>query len=514
MKVTRPGLAFPIVPSRRSQQARCILIAVVTALAGFVIGQGAQVVTQNAGGAGYLLTACLLLAIAAGVVLAMLARPTHTAAAVPPPVDDVDPDIVRQLHDARTLADRLLDGSNDCIKVLDLDGRILSINGAACQHLSIDRPQQILGHTWHELWGADQTEAVLEAMNQARQGRVGCFTSSTKDETGSRLWWDVTVAPIAGLSGRPERLLAVARNVTAFKASKVATLLDVTRIILEGGLDEAALTEIVFKHVAPHLRADLCLKYGLDPSGKALHLVAAQGLAPHLVERLRSMPIDQAFCGTVVTTRAPIKLDAAEIEADPRAAPLRALGIHALTSHPLLGLEDRLLGTFSFASTQRTQFTDEEFAFAQTLTHFIDIAWQRHLNEAALRENRAWFRGLTDAMPQIVWAAQPDGTLDYYTQRWCDMTGATPRQNEELGWAPFVHPDDLPHAIEVWGHCVSAGKLYELEFRLRLRDGSYQWMLARAMPMCDETGTITRWFGTATRRGTRWRARVRIWTAS
>ena len=45
---------------------------------------------------------------------------------------------------------------------------------------------------------------------------------------------------------------------------------------------------------------------------------------------------------------------------------------------------------------------------------------------------------------------------------------------------------------------MNTGDPYNVEYRLRRHDGVYRWFVARALPFRDETGTITRWFGTST----------------
>ena len=61
-----------------------------------------------------------------------------------------------------------------------------------------------------------------------------------------------------------------------------------------------------------------------------------------------------------------------------------------------------------------------------------------------------------------------------------------------------MHPDDLPGVAARWGHSLSTGDPYKVEFRLLAADGTYRWHLARALPQRDESGQIVRWFGTNT----------------
>jgi PAS domain S-box-containing protein len=124
---------------------------------------------------------------------------------------------------------------------------------------------------------------------------------------------------------------------------------------------------------------------------------------------------------------------------------------------------------------------------------------ERKQAEAALRDSETRLRAITDTMPQIVWSARADGYHDYYNQRWYDLTGRTPQQTEGEGWKPVFHPDDQGRVAARWRHSLTTGEPYEAECRLRMADGSYRWMLGRALPVRDqETGEILRWFGTCT----------------
>jgi PAS domain S-box-containing protein len=118
--------------------------------------------------------------------------------------------------------------------------------------------------------------------------------------------------------------------------------------------------------------------------------------------------------------------------------------------------------------------------------------------EASLRESEAQFRQLADAMPQIVWSARADGTLDYYNRRWFEYIDKPKSMVNEARWDLYLHPDDLPRAYERWREAISTGCDYVIEFRVRRADGQYRWFLVRAMPIRDAAFNITRWFGTCT----------------
>lgn len=107
--------------------------------------------------------------------------------------------------------------------------------------------------------------------------------------------------------------------------------------------------------------------------------------------------------------------------------------------------------------------------------------------------------GLKEAMPQIVWTANPDGGLDYYNQHWVDYTGMSVAQTLGWGWGPVLHEDDLANCVAVWTKSVETGAPYWVEYRFRrASDGSYRWHLGRARPLRDESGRIVKWIGTCT----------------
>jgi PAS domain S-box-containing protein len=119
--------------------------------------------------------------------------------------------------------------------------------------------------------------------------------------------------------------------------------------------------------------------------------------------------------------------------------------------------------------------------------------------EESLRLSEERFRQLADSMPQIVWTAHPDGALDYYNARWFDYTGMTLEQTQGWGWGPVLHPDDLQLCTDRWTNAFTTGESYEIKYRFkRASDGSYRWHLGRALPVRDEHGKITKWFGTCT----------------
>ncbi len=125
-----------------------------------------------------------------------------------------------------------------------------------------------------------------------------------------------------------------------------------------------------------------------------------------------------------------------------------------------------------------------------------DITASRILqHELEARETRLRF--MLNAIPQQVWTARPEGALDYVNQVVCNDFGFTSEEIVGHGWQAFIHPEDLSECLEKWVKALSAGTEYVVEFRLKFRDGSYRWHLARAVPYIED-GKILLWLGTNT----------------
>jgi PAS domain S-box-containing protein len=127
----------------------------------------------------------------------------------------------------------------------------------------------------------------------------------------------------------------------------------------------------------------------------------------------------------------------------------------------------------------------------------IDVT-ERRAAEAELARREAEFRAFSQAVPNHVWAALPNGRLNWFNDRVYEYCGASPGALDGDGWTELVFPDDLPDAAERWRAALSSGDTYQTEFRLRRADGVYRWHLARALPIRGTSGEIIRWIGTNT----------------
>lgn len=130
-----------------------------------------------------------------------------------------------RLRASEAFTARLLAASRDSIRVLALDGTVVWLSEGG--RIAVDRADAaVIGTPWAASWPDQADRATAEgALAAARAGRTGRFRAPS-GPAGDPRWWDVVVSAIHGPDGAPERLLAVARDVTeAQRAEEQQTLL-------------------------------------------------------------------------------------------------------------------------------------------------------------------------------------------------------------------------------------------------------------------------------------------------
>jgi PAS domain S-box-containing protein len=107
------------------------------------------------------------------------------------------------------------------------------------------------------------------------------------------------------------------------------------------------------------------------------------------------------------------------------------------------------------------------------------------------------YAAVLDALPIVAFMLKPEGELAYLSRAWQAFTGFS--AEEGLAHQPtLVHPDDRDRAAATWAATLTSGSGYRAEFRLRLADDSYRWVLAQTDPVRASDGSITCWLGTLT----------------
>jgi PAS domain S-box-containing protein len=316
------------------------------------------------------------------------------------------------------LGRHLIEGSSDCVKLLDLDCRVVYLNPGGVELLELGCTESLIGRIWFELWEGEYQAAARAACARAREGF--CRTAR-----GTERWWDVVVTPIADLDGTIVELLVVSRDITERRraADFRAGQQNVLEMIATGAPFEAVLSQLV-RLVERHSDGMWCSVILLDEDG--VHL--RQGAAPSLPEGY-----NQAIEGAAIGPRAGScgtamyhgrKVISTDVLVDPVWEDYRELaityGFRACWSTPVFSAQQRVLGSFAMYYPEPRAPRDEEMRMVEVAANIAGIAIEHQRALEALRRseerNRAILRALPDWMPT---ACSSTTTRRTRTNCWC-----------------------------------------------------------------------------------------------
>jgi two-component system CheB/CheR fusion protein len=115
-----------------------------------------------------------------------------------------------------------------------------------------------------------------------------------------------------------------------------------------------------------------------------------------------------------------------------------------------------------------------------------------------IQENISERKFLAEAMPLIVWTASPVGKISFLNQHFTTYTGLPVQQGRELAWKAVIMPEHLAPLKAAWKAAIRNNTDFELELKLRNRNGEYNWHLLRAQAMRNRDGSLKMWVGTTT----------------
>jgi PAS domain S-box-containing protein len=127
----------------------------------------------------------------------------------------------------------------------------------------------------------------------------------------------------------------------------------------------------------------------------------------------------------------------------------------------------------------------------------VEDITERTRTMEALRASEQRHRSYIELTGQFSWTTNADGELVEDLPAWRLFTGQSEEEIKGAGWAKALHPDDVECALEAWNKAVAAKSAYEVEYRVRRRDGVYRHWLARGVPLFKDDGSIREWIGTS-----------------
>lgn len=360
----------------------------------------------------------------------------------------------------------LVESSPFCIHEIDLEGRLQSINKAGLNMLGLDDAGEICGMPY------------LGAVSQQDAGRVGALlqdaiTNGTSSHfefaaTGEvPLYFKSCFVPIKDAGGKVLKLMGITEDITE------------RRLAAERLLKSAEEIEDLYDH-AP------CGYHSLDKNGIFVRVNNTElewlGYARDELVGKRSFMDILAPSGDTDFRRYFQKL-------------MEQGGMQELEVDIL-----RKNGAVLPALLSSTAIYDIAGRFVMSRSTMSDIS-ARRLAEKVLRESESRFRTTVNSAPIIIWVADANeeqvySGCNFFNQRWHEFTGHNSEEPLVCDWISYVHPDDAERCLETYQEAFRQVSTFNLEYRLRRRDGAYRWMADSGIPrftaediFCGYTGT-------------------------
>ena len=93
------------------------------------------------------------------------------------------------------------------------------------------------------------------------------------------------------------------------------------------------------------------------------------------------------------------------------------------------------------------------------------------------------FRLMADSAPVMIWVAGPDRRCVYVNRPWLEFTGRALEEELGTGWIEAIHPDDRAAVNDALERGFAERRAFEVEFRMRRRDGESRWLIAKGAPL-------------------------------
>ena len=267
-----------------------------------------------------------------------------------------NPVVPGALMSSAELSARLIQDSQDCIKLLDLEGRLVSMNAGGMKLLEICDVGPLIGASWVDFWNGADREAALTQFKQPEKvewvGFVGFFPTA---RTKTPKWFDVSVSPLLDAHGRPEMLVAASRDITVYKRAERAL-----RILAEG--TATATGEEFFRSLARHAAQALGAKYAFvaetlsDLESRSLAFWEGADFGAGFTYRFPGTPCQRVAAGHVCATACGLR------EKFPEDLWLRRIGAESYVGMPMVTAQGRTIGHLAVLDTKPMEPIDEDLA--------------------------------------------------------------------------------------------------------------------------------------------------------
>ncbi|MFO1019442.1 MAG: PAS domain S-box protein [Planctomycetales bacterium] len=373
-----------------------------------------------------------------------------------------------QLSDSQKFLQSVLNSSADGIKVIDLEGYLLSSNKSGLKALQLEGIEDIKGVYWPSLWPESMREGIENALQTARQGGIGRIQGERPTIKGDLRYWDVIVTPVESTGNQFDRLLCISRDITDQKQTSavLAGHVRALQLAVNGAtLNEVleVLTETVEQAVGHGLCAAISL---MDPKRKLLRFSAGRNLPKELAESLEEVDLSAESQPAARVTAQGEPVLVTDLASDPLVREKKDMfarhGIKSLWSSPIVSSDERVLGAFTIYLPEARGPSSQVKQLVSDLARTATLAIERMRTGEALAQVTAeseqfhrLHQAILSSTPDLVCVFDLNHRLTYaneaqleaWNTSWPEVQGKTPF---DLGYEAVYaehHDREISHVI-------------------------------------------------------------------
>lgn len=441
-------------------------------------------------------------------------------------VQDITPRIQAEteIAQARDLLEKIIDTAPIRVFWKDNNLRYLGCNTLFAQDAGFAQPEDLIGKDDFQMTWAEQAEPYRDDDRAVMASGVAKLFYEEPQTTGGGeiIWLRTSKVPLKNKNDETIGLLGVYEDITLHKQAevKIKRLSQLYAVLsyCNQAIVRSSNPLDLFQHIC-----DATVQFGslkmawiglVDDATKLIKPAAVCGdeydYLPHIqISVDAKSPFGHGPTGTSVRENHPVWVQ--DFLNDPRTEAWHERGAksgwRASASLPLCR-HGVTIGAFTLYANETDAFDDDVRNLLMEMANDISFALESFAREEARLDMEFALQNSEERL-QLVLRGSRDAPWDwnlensdlYYSPHWWDMLGYEVNElptGEHL-WQQIVHPDDLPKVNQAFDDVIKGdSETYELEFRMRHKDGHYVPVLSRGLILRDENGTPLRVSGTNT----------------
>lgn len=391
----------------------------------------------------------------------------------------------------------IVETSPDAVTTVDLNGKITFASQRTAEIHGFDSTDELIGMNGYDLIADEDRARTASHLQQVMEkGIIRDLDYKCKKKDGSEFYVEYSAAVLKNINNEPFGILAITKDVTDKKIAK--------QKLEERLLYEQILSEISTKFVnLPIERVDDEINNGFEFIGKKLNIdriylwEISENQKEYYVnyswanEEIPGTPVTLNDDSFPYVKRKMLNKEVfkfSSIEEIPKTAVYEAkhykkYGIKSCIVIPLI-MAENVIGCISFSTVKmRMEWREELIRFFHVIGHVISNALQRKYTELALRESEERFRLLIEKVPAVTWVTSQEGKTTYISPNVEQVYGYIPEEIYKNGpklWFSRIHPEDIDMVKTEFQQLFAENKAYNLEYRIKRKDGNWIWLHDRA----------------------------------